>query len=319
MRLTYGDDGSLERPAVGFDRAALDPALVDLAIGSGADVRTGVTVESGTLEHIPTLQVRGPKGTGSLRARIVVGADGQRSVVARLAGVRRASLLGDRVALTFHVDDPRTLDVRPDARMVVLDDAYCGLAPVPGGRLNVGMVLAGPRWRAALAQDGAAAVVERVLRAVPRASDDDVSWATRAPTDTIAGVTPLGLRVARRAGASWLLAGDAAGFLDPFTGEGLHRAVVSAELAAAAVDARLRGRGRALDAYDREMRRRFAMKDAVSLLVMAFLRRPALFGYATRRLARRAEVRETMSLVMGDLVPASRALDPRFLAALLRP
>jgi hypothetical protein len=30
-------------------------------------------------------------------------------------------------------------------------------------------------------------------------------------------------------------------------------------------------------------------------------------------------VRETMGLVMGDLVPASRALDPRYLGALLRP
>jgi hypothetical protein len=52
---------------------------------------------------------------------------------------------------------------------------------------------------------------------------------------------------------------------------------------------------------------------------MSFLGRPALFEYATRRLAQRPEVRETMALVMGDLVPASRALDPRFLAALLRP
>ena len=36
--------------------------------------------------------------------------------------------------------------------------------------------------------------------------------------------------------------GDAAGFLDPFTGEGLHRALVSAELAGAAIGARSRGR-----------------------------------------------------------------------------
>ena len=65
------------------------------------------------------------------------------------------------------------------------------------------------------------------------------------------------------------------------------------------------------------MRRRFAAKDAVSWLVQAFLGRPALFEYAARRLAARGAVRATMGLVMGDLVPASRALDPRFLAALL--
>jgi hypothetical protein len=49
------------------------------------------------------------------------------------------------------------------------------------------------------------------------------------------------------------------------------------------------------------------------------LGRPALFELAARRLAARPAVRETMGLVMGDLVPASRALDPRYVAALLRP
>ncbi len=72
-------------------------------------------------------------------------------------------------------------------------------------------------------------------------------------------------------------------------------------------------------AYDRAMRRRFAAKDAVSALVQWFLAHPVPFEYAVRRLASRPDVRATMSLVMGDLVPASRALDPRFLAALLAP
>jgi flavin-dependent dehydrogenase len=116
--------------------------------------------------------------------------------------------------------------------------------------------------------------------------------------------------------------GDAAGFLDPFTGEGLHRALVSTELAAPAIIAAIRGRASAAQAaaaYDRAMRRRFAAKDAVSWLVQSFLARPTLFEYAARRLATRPDVRATMSNVMGDLVPASRGLDPRFLAALLAP
>jgi hypothetical protein len=67
------------------------------------------------------------------------------------------------------------------------------------------------------------------------------------------------------------------------------------------------------------MRRRFGSKDMVSWLVQSFLARPRVFEYAARRLAGRPDVRATMGLVMGDLVPASRALDPRFLAALLAP
>jgi hypothetical protein len=67
------------------------------------------------------------------------------------------------------------------------------------------------------------------------------------------------------------------------------------------------------------MQRRFLAKDAVSWLVQGFLGRPALFEYAARRVASRDPVRATMGLVMGDLVPAGRALDPRFLARLLAP
>ena len=119
------------------------------------------------------------------------------------------------------------------------------------------------------------------------------------------------------------MVGDAAGFLDPFTGEGLHRALVSARLAAGAIDAHLRGstgrRRDGLDAYERAMRGRFASKDLVSRLVLSFLDRPPLFERAARHLAERDDIRATMGLVMGDLVPASRALDPRFLAGLLGP
>ncbi len=208
--------------------------------------------------------------------------------------------------------------------MRVLRDGYVGIAPVAGGRVNVGIVL-GRSWRPALRRDGARAVADAIVAAIPPTEGDPAAWRDGEPTDTVAGAWPLGHRVTRRSGRGWLLVGDAAGFLDPFTGEGLHRALVSAELAAASITATLRGTGRgdghgvAFDAYDRAMRRRFLAKDAVSWLVQAFLAQPVAFDYAARRVAARPSVRATMGLVMGDLVPASRALDPRFLAALLAP
>jgi menaquinone-9 beta-reductase len=179
----------------------------------------------------------------------------------------------------------------------------------------------GRSWRPALILDGARAVADSIVAAIPPTEEDAAEWRDGEPMDVIAGAWPLGHRVTRRAGRGWLLVGDAAGFLDPFTGEGLHRALVSTEVAAAAIAAHARGGGRAgaFDAYDRAMQRRFRDKDVVSWLVQGFLGRPALFDYAARRLAARAEVRATMGLVMGDLVPASRALDPRYLASLLAP
>ncbi len=311
FRLTYGAD-----PAIGFDRSALDPALLELAWAAGVDIRRGHAVTAVDLET-GLLRVRDAEGDRDLRARVIVGADGPRSVVARAASVVRPTGLSRRLGLTYHLPDDRT--AATDARMRLIRDGYVGIAPVPGGRVNVGIVL-GPSWGGTVARDGARAVAASVVAAIPPGPDDPGTWRHRSPLDEVSGAWPIGVRVSRRAGPGWLLVGDAAGFLDPFTGEGLHRALVSAELAAAAIRASLGHRaGDAFAAYDRTMSRRFLAKDAVSWLVQAFLARPALFDYAARRVASREPVRATMGLVMGDLVPAGRALDPRYLAALLAP
>ena len=308
VRLTYGAERHPGATAVGFDRAALDDALLAAASEAGVEVRRGTTMR----RVDPPVVVLGgeqPADKGqsgdeaAVEAAVIVGADGIRSLVARSVGVARRPLLR-RTALTYHV--PLPADWGTDARMVVSDAAYCGLAPVPGDRLNVGIVVGGT-WLPRLRADGAAAVA---------ASVDPTGLAT---CDRIEGAAPVGHRVGRRAGEGWLLVGDAAGFLDPFTGEGIHRALVSARLAATAIDRRLSRRALDLADYERRMHGRFAAKDVVSVVVQGFLARPGLFGHAARRLAARDRLRETMSDVMGDLVPATRALDPRFLAALVRP
>jgi flavin-dependent dehydrogenase len=315
FRLTYGADDGGEQ-AVGFDRSTLDPALLDLAHAAGAQVRAGWAV-AGVDPERGRLDLRGPDGPEALEADVIVGADGLRSVVARAAGVDRPARLAPRLGLTYHLADHGRPAAR-DARMRIVRDGYVGIAPVPGDRVNVGIVL-GRSWQDETARDGARAVADRIVAGIPAAADDPAGWRDGPPLDGVAGAWPVGHRVSRRAGRRWLLVGDAAGFLDPFTGEGLHRALVSAELAAAAIGARAHGRRDAFDAYERAMTRRFLAKDAVSWLVQAFLTRPALFEYAARRIASRASVRATMGLVMGDLVPAGRALDPRYLAALLAP
>ena len=325
VRLTYGAERRAwgdHETAVGFDRSRLDPAMLNLARDRGAEVRAGVAAVG---VDLPAGRVRARDDAGAettIDANLIVGADGIRSLVARAAGVARPVRLARRVGLTYHLADPDGPPAR-EGRMRIIRDGYVGIAPVPGGRVNVGLVL-GPSWHARLRETGADAVASAIVDAVPPTDDDPGGWRTGARCDRIEGAWPLGHRVTRRTGSGdrsgrgWLLVGDAAGFLDPFTGEGLHRALVSAELAATTI-ADGRPQPDALAAYERSMRRRFAAKDVVSMIVQAFLSRPAAFEYAARRLASRSSVRTTMGLVMGDLVPASRGLDPRFLAALLAP
>src|SRR5215213_6204229 len=104
FRLTYGFP---ERSAVGLDRERLDATLLAMARASGVEVREGTAVVSAALgadghASAPLLDLA---NGDSVEARIVVGADGSRSVVAEAAAVRRGSPLGPRVGLTFHVPD----------------------------------------------------------------------------------------------------------------------------------------------------------------------------------------------------------------------
>ena len=138
--------------------------------------------------------------------------------------------------------------------------------------------------------------------------------ATRCP---IGAVPRIGVSrvVARTAGPGWLLIGDAAGFVDPFTGEGIHRALRSAR---AAHDA-LVADGDVAARYRRERRRAFAAKSALTWLVQGVLAVPGLLPHAVERLSQRPELALRLGSALGDCRPATDALAPRAVLEVLRP
>jgi 2-polyprenyl-6-methoxyphenol hydroxylase-like FAD-dependent oxidoreductase len=72
-------------------RLLLDPILADAAADSGAEIRMGTKV-TGLLRdggRVTGVRIRHNRGEGSLRARLVVGADGRNSTVASLVGARK--------------------------------------------------------------------------------------------------------------------------------------------------------------------------------------------------------------------------------------
>jgi flavin-dependent dehydrogenase len=117
------------------------------------------------------------------------------------------------------------------------------------------------------------------------------------------------------AGPGWLLVGDAAGFVDPFTGEGIHRALRSAR---AAVDAIVAG-GDPGPRYRAERQRAFAAKSTLTWLVQGFLAVPPLFEHAVARLDARPAAALRLGSALGDCVPATTALSPRALLEVLSP
>ena len=117
---------------------------------------------------------------------------------------------------------------------------------------------------------------------------------------------PLAHRVVPPRAGGVLLVGDAAGFYDPFTGEGIFTALRSAELAAATIARALRAgdaSAAALAAYERARRAAFAGKARVTRALQTVISHRRLASWTCRALARRPGVLDALLGVFGDYVP----------------
>ncbi len=255
-------------------RAQLDHLLVQAAVQAGVEFQEGYRVDAVLPGSPPVVVARDGGRTLQLRARLVVGADGLHSVVAR----------------AVH-------PVRPPAHPRTTVGAYFeGLGcEDPRGELHVG-----PGWYVGVAMYGngvgnvVAALPQEMLRKVrdPRtafARACEVLPVLRhrmrnaRPATPFACVGPLGF-VERRAWAPGvLLVGDAAGTVDPMTGQGVYLALRGAELAARFAHRFLCTEDlQVLVDYDRARRRTFRRVWCISQLLQWGLRRPWLARWFMR-------------------------------------
>ncbi len=289
-----------------LDRATLDHTLLRHAAAAGVEVREGWAVTDLLWDGAQVVGVRATCAgqQHNLRARVVVGADGLRSAVARrLGGVRRRG--PERLALVAYYRG--ISGVGAFGEMVLGADRYLGLGPLPDGLVNVALVA---RVGTVDLQGGPAAALDRALRALPQLTGRlenavavSETWATG----------PFAVRARRVVAPGALLVGDAADFFDPFTGEGIYTALRGAELAAATIGAAL-GRNdlslRALRPYVWARRRAFASKWLIERLIYAAVSRPWLINRLAPRLAH-SSLRHTLLGVTANFVPAWELLRPR--------
>jgi flavin-dependent dehydrogenase len=305
------------RRATGLTRRKLDALLLERAVAAGVEVRQHshvreVRVERGRVVGVAAT-VDGVRE--DLRAPLVVGADGRASIVSRALGLDIENRLLRRTGLVAHYRGARGLDAWGE--MHVHAHGYAGLAPLEEGLTNVAFV--SDAAAVATKPGSLADYFEAGLAQMPAVAEK-LAGAER--VGPIRGVGPMAHRTRRAAGSGYLLVGDAAGFLDPFTGDGVAEALRGALLAAPIASAALRAgdvSAAALVPYRAARRRAFWAKRQVAWLVQGFILTPMLMDYAAPRLASRPGVARTLAGVLGSFEPAQRALSPLFLARLLRP
>ena len=135
------------------------------------------------------------------------------------------------------------------------------------------------------------------------------------PAGRLMAMGPLAYRVGEPRVGGVLLAGDAAGFYDPFTGEGLFTALRSAELLADTAHSALTlgdlSAG-ALAPYARARNRELAAKSRVTRGIQLLIARRGLANLAAHGLARRPALFDTLMGVIGDFVPPRELLGQVF-------
>ena len=218
-------------------RQVLDQWLVEQAAAAGAAIETGVTVRGVSVSdgRAHGVRVRGAGRETTHQARLVIAADGRRSAIAASQQLSAPARRPRRWAIgAYFADVEGTSTV---GEMHVRSGHYIGIAPVPGGLTNACLVVPHEPGDAPLAHPDA------VLRDRLMADAELAPRFVRARVATRAVMLGPMAVYARAAGQpGLLLAGDAAGFIDPMTGDGLRLALYGAELAADVVREVVEGR-----------------------------------------------------------------------------
>jgi geranylgeranyl reductase family protein len=279
--------------ALSIRRTVLDARLLHVARDHGVDVREGQRVEGIVQEGgaVRGVVVRGKE----MRAACVVAADGLNSMVVRALRVRRNVVWPPRLGLVAHL---RGVAWPEDVgQMWIGPRTYVGVAPVGDNVLTLGLVRDVPRGRLGASDTALRDGLDPFPELGRRVAGAEI-------LEPVQGVGPLAQSVRATSGRGWLLVGDAAGFFDPLTGEGLFRALKGAHLAADAVDRHLGGDVRALQKYQLARRQAFAAKERLTALIQVFVRVPGLMNSVVARLQQRPAIAGRLARVLGDLEPA---------------
>ena len=262
-------------------RQDLDMLLLEQAITAGARFEENALVAGPTIDSsrgtVNGVALKGRDGrTCEQRAALVIAADGRSSRLARASGLACYADSPRRWAIGGYFDG--VSDLTRCGEMHVRAGRYIGVAPMPDGLANCCLVLPGDARRTAWRDPGG--VLTAAVRGDAQLADRFARARLVAPPHVLG---PMAVDARAAAVPGMLLAGDAAGFVDPITGDGLRFALAGGCLAAnVAVDV-LAGRLDATSAVAALAARRrelFAAKWRFNRAIRAVVARDAAISAA---------------------------------------
>jgi len=297
-------------------RLVLDHLLVEQACREGVELRTGFWVRQPLLDGQRVCGVSGQQAQHreTVRARLVIAADGVQSTLARRLGLVQRIHWLQHVAFVTHYTGVHP--VRPWGEMFLIPSGYIGLAPVSDTLVNVSVVVRAAHLAAA--KKTSQAFFAQTVQAHPELRQ---RFAQASRVKNLLTTGPMAQYTACPQQDGIMFIGDAAGFFDPFTGQGIYLALHSATLAAAVAHRALCNGVLSADdlrSYCFVHRQAFRDKYRLSALIQLGLRVPWLANRVINRLARCPALADIVVGVAGDFVSPKAVLSWRFATQVLR-
>jgi flavin-dependent dehydrogenase len=300
-------------------RMLLDPMLLEAAAGAGAEVLLGAKVTALVRDRgrVTGVNVVRNESEQALEARLVVGADGRNSTVARLAGSRQYNLTpNERFAYWSFFEDadpgaePAVIFHRWSGTFVVAIPADSGLYQV----LALPELGELPRFRQNLEES----YLEYIRRCEPVAQA--LSGARR--VGKIFGMLRFEGFFRDATGPGWVLVGDAGHFKDPAPGQGIQDAFRQVEALAPAIIGAINSSPSALDEAlagwaqwrDGDAAEHYWLAVDLGHAGLA----PAVLPEIARRLYERGKLDQFVDLFNHRSAPSKVLTPPRLLAATAR-
>ena len=307
--------GLAERPtSLSVSRYELDSLFVEEAKRAGVEVREQYKVTEFLFEDDCVIGIRGWDGNKtsfSIHAPLVIDAGGRNALSLKKFQLKEEPVGGVKIAMAAHWEGALIAD--DYCYMHVSDPGYTGISNVGSDRANVVLVVDRDSMNGENPD-------KFYLDTVMKNSQRYKILRNAKCLESVRTVESLAFSVKSLPCGGLLMVGDAMGFIDPFTGEGIYLSLRSSEIAVEVAVKALETFNFSRDAlniYEVRRKKEFDKKFLLSRILQKLICNQFFCNQVVRALKGDRGLAETLVGVIGDLEPAETVVSSRFLMQLV--
>jgi geranylgeranyl reductase family protein len=314
------DDLSINPPGFVSKRLDFDKMLAGLVDNNYATFLTGTLLENIKQEPDGLLVTISRNGERKrIFTKMIVGAEGRGSIVAKTMGLQAMDAAHFSAGIRGYYENVSGMHKENFIELhflKALQPGYLWIFPLANGTANVGVCMLSKSIAAK--KVNLKVLMQEALTTHPNIKD-------RFTNATLSGNIegwglPLGSKKRNLSGDRFILTGDAASLIDPFTGEGIGNALVSGLVASRVIKKAVEANNYSagfLKKYDHDLYQKLWAELRLSHYLQKLTSNPRLFNFVIGKASRSKELRETISCMFENVDIREKFTNPLFYVKIL--